>query len=199
MPLFPPAWALVSAALLVCSCGTFPLPKVYLLGDPVAEAPGITNEAGLPDIELMTVSVPDYLDSTDIIRRTTPNQVITSETGRWGERVSLGITDALAADLARQLPGVVIEYRGAQGAPYRLEVEVQRFEIGADGSCTVTARWRLTSKGVKTLSASEQGSFTEAASPGSDAAAAQAMTSLIDQLSRQIALTIRASLPLHTR
>jgi hypothetical protein len=57
--------ALASAALLPWGCGTFPLPRVYVLGDPGASAPGIKDEAGLPHIELKTVTVPDCLDTTD--------------------------------------------------------------------------------------------------------------------------------------
>ncbi len=193
-----PAWVLAGATLLLCSCGSFPLPKVYLLGDAGAPTPGVTDEGGfeggLPDIGLMTVMVPDYLDTTDIIRRTAVNQVITSENGRWGERLSLGITDALAADLARRLPDVVIENQSAQESPRRLKVEVERFEIADDGRCSITARWQVSSVAGKPLSNKEQGSFILAASSGSDAAAALAMTELIDQLAGQVALTVQASL-----
>jgi uncharacterized lipoprotein YmbA len=143
----------------------------------------------------MTVTVPDYLDSTDIIRRTASNEVITSENGRWGERVSLGITDALAADLARRLPKVVIENRSTLESPRRLIVDVARFEIGDDGRCIVAARWRIISADGKPLSNNALGTFTGLASSGSDAAAAAAMTALIDQLAGQIALTVEASLP----
>lgn len=189
-----PAWVLAGATLLLCSCGSFPLPKVYLLGDAGAPTPGVTDEGRLPDIGLMTVMVPDYLDTTDIIRRTAVNQVITSENGRWGERLSLGITDALAADLARRLPDVVIENQSAQESPRRLKVEVERFEIADDGRCSITARWQVSSVAGKPLSNKEQGSFILAASSGSDAAAALAMTELIDQLAGQVALTVQASL-----
>lgn len=189
-----PEWALVGATLLLCGCGSFPLPKVYLLGDAVAPAPGVLNQGGLSEIGLMTVMVPDYLDSTDIIRRTAANQVISSENGRWGERISLGITDALAADLARRLPDVVIESQSAQESPRRLKVEVERFEIAEDGRCSITARWQVISTDGKILSNKEQGSFVLAASSGSDAAAARAMTALIDQLAGQVALTVQASL-----
>jgi uncharacterized lipoprotein YmbA len=164
-----------------------------VLGEPGKSTPGLTDEAGLPHIELKTVTAPDYLDTTDIVRRTASNEVIDSATGRWGERLSLGVTRALAADLARKLPNIVIESRGAYEPSRRLLVDVQRFEIGEDGHCTLAARWRVTSADGKVSSASEQGTFTETMNSTTDAAAALAMTSAIDQLASQIAVTLRTA------
>jgi uncharacterized lipoprotein YmbA len=182
--------ALASATLLLWGCGTFPLPKVYILGDPARSAPGVIDETGLPHLELKTVTVPDYLDTTDILRRSASNEVVTSPAGRWGERVSLGITHALAIDLAARLPNIVIESRGAYEPARRLLVDVERFEIGADGRCTLTARWRITTADSKVAANSEQGSFIVAATATSDAAVTLAMTSAIDQLAARIAVTV---------
>ncbi len=191
--LFKRSWAAASATLLLCSCGTFPLPRVYILGEPSAATPRIADEGGLPHIELMTVTVPDYVDTTDIVRRSGANEVITSSTGQWGERVSLGVTRALAIDLARQLPDVVIESREVYTPARRLLVDIERFEIDEDGRCTLTARWRVTSLDDKVQSNSEQGTFIEAATSKTDAAAAMAMTRAVDQLATQIAATVQAA------
>ncbi len=181
--------ALASAALLLWGCGTFPLPKVYILGEQTRPMPGVNDETGLPHLELKTVTVPDYLDTTDILRRSGSNQVMTSTTGRWGERLSIEITRALAIDLAARLPNVVIESRGAYEPARRLLVDVERFEIAEDGRCTLAARWRITTPDSKVPSDSEQGAFIVAATSTSDAAAALAMTSAIDQLAGQISVT----------
>ncbi len=191
--LFGRGVALATTTFLLWGCGTFPLPRVYVLGEPSQATPGIADEAGLPHIELKTVTVPDYLDTTDILRRSATNEVIASAVGRWGERVSSGITRALAIDLARRLPKVVIESQGAYEPSLRLLVDVERFEIGEDGRCTLTARWRLTASGDKVQSNSERGTFVEATTSRTDAAAALAMTSAIDQLARQIAVTVQAA------
>ncbi len=185
--------AIASATLLLWGCGTFPLPRTYVLGQPTAADPGVVDEAGLPHIELKTVTVPDYLDTTDILRRGASNEVVTSPTGRWGERVSLGVTRALAVDLARRVPDVVIESRGVYEPSRRLLVDVERFEIGEDGRCTLVARWRVTTATAKVAANSERGTFVEATTSKTDAAVALAMTSVIDQLATQIAVTVEAS------
>ncbi len=190
---FRRALATAAATLHLAACGTFPLPRVYVLGDSGRPTPGVADEAGLPHIELKTVTVPDFLDTTDIVRRSGANETIASTTGQWGERVSLGVTHALAADLARRMPNFVIESRGAYEPARRLLVEVQRFEIGEDGLCTLTARWRIASADDKVRSNSEQGTFVVETTSKSDAAAASAMTSAIDQLAGQIAVTVQAA------
>ena len=187
------AAAIGAATLLLSGCGTFVLPKVYVLGDAGPPAPGVSNEARKPDIELKTVTVPDDLDSTDIIRLKAGNELVTSDKGRWGERLSIGITHALAGDLTRRLPNVLIETRGSYEPSRRLLVDVERFEVGANGSCTLTARWRLTGADGKAPPDSERGTVVQTATSGSDAAVAVAMTSAIDQLAAQIAITVQTS------
>jgi uncharacterized lipoprotein YmbA len=187
---FAHRFALAGAALVLSGCGTFPLPKVYILGDPAQAIPGVTDEAGLRHLELKTVTVPDYLDTTDIQRRSASNQVISSATGRWGERVSIGITHALAIDLAARLPNVVIESRGAYEPARRLLVDVERFEIGEDGRCILTARWRLATADNTVASSSERATFIITAPSATDAAVTLGMTSAIDQLAERIAVTL---------
>ncbi len=187
---FRHGFAPVAATLLLCSCGTFPLPKVYVLGDEGQPTPGVKYEAGLPHLDLKTVTVPDYLDTTDLTRRSLTNEVMTSTTGRWGERVSIGITRALAVDLARRLPNVVIESRGAYEPARRLLVDVERFEISETGLCTLTARWRIITRDNKVASTSEEGTFIVTATSSTDAAVSSAMTSAIDQLAGRIAVTV---------
>jgi len=186
---------LAGAMLMLWGCGTFPLPKVYILGDEAQPTPGVVDEAGLAHLDVKTVTVPDYLDTTDLLRRSASNQVVTSTTGRWGERVSIGITRALRTDLAARLPNVVIESRGAYEPARRLLVDVERFEIGEDGRCTLTARWRITTADNKVASNSEQGTFIVAAAAGTDAAVSVAMTLAIDQLAARIAVTVAAPSP----
>jgi uncharacterized lipoprotein YmbA len=91
------------------------------------------------------------------------------------------------------LPHTVIESRGAYEPSRRLFVDVERFEIGKDGRCTLTARWRVTASGAKDQPNSERGTFIETSTAKTDAAEALALTAAIDQLAGQIALTLQAS------
>jgi uncharacterized lipoprotein YmbA len=180
----------MAGSLLLCGCGTFPLPRVYMLGAEPRSAPGLRDETGLPRLELKTVTVPDYLDTTDLVRLTAANEVVASTTGRWADRVSIGITHALATDLATRLPNVVIESGAEDESAGRILVNVERFDIGEDGRCTLTARWRIATHDDKIPSTSEEGTFVVAAGSTKDAAVSLAMSAAIDQLSGRIAATV---------
>lgn len=186
------AW--MAAVLLLWGCGSYPLPKVYLLGDPAPAVGGVSSTNGLPVIEMKTVRVPDNLDTSDIVRLAGPNQVRASATGRWGERLSVAITQDLVATLSAQLPQAVIENRGAYEPTRRLLVAISRFDISVSGQCVLTARWRLTDAAGKVLSDSEEATFIEMAASGGDAAAAAAMTVALDHLGARMAVTVGAAL-----
>jgi uncharacterized lipoprotein YmbA len=183
-----------AALLILGGCGSYHLPKIYVLGEAAPATASVTVAGGAPIIELRPVQVPDYLDSTDIVRREGANQVVPSPGGRWGERLSVGITRDLVATLSRRLPGLTIETRGGYEPSRRLLVSVERFEIASDGRCALAARWRLTSADGKGLAPSEEGAFVEMASSGSDADAAAAMTRAVDALAGQIAVTLTRAL-----
>jgi hypothetical protein len=196
--LIPPFWrglTFAAATVLLAGCGSDSTLRTYVLGSPALPSIGVWSEAGLPVIELRAVSVPDYLDSSDIVRRVGPNEVAASPTGRWGERLSQGLTHALASALSRRLPKVVIAMTPPSGPTRRLFVDIERFDIGVDGQCLVTARWRITAGDGQTISQSEHGAFREAAASSDDPAVASAMTRAVDQLAEQIAATIELDPP----
>jgi uncharacterized lipoprotein YmbA len=145
-------------------------------------------------IEVKPVLVPDYLDVTDIVMRRGANQLVPSQTGRWGERLSVGITRALAADLRRRLPGYVITTAPLVERPSRqVLVEVEGFEPRADGSVVLAARWRVVAGSSGEPQAGERVSIVEKLSAPGDAGIAAAMTQAVDALAGHIVGGIRGS------
>jgi len=176
-------------ALCLAGCGSMPVRRTYVLGGPPPVI-GVRSERGVPVIELRAVSVPDYLDTTDILRRAGPNEVGASETGRWGERLSLGLADALVSALLPRLPGRIVTSRPVDNPARSITVEVESFDIAADGRCLLAARWRIADGGRGTTSAAEFGAFSEIATPPDDSSVAAAMTRAVDQLAERIAATL---------
>jgi uncharacterized lipoprotein YmbA len=197
MKYFPAMATLLTTAILLTGCAGSPLPRIYVLGVPAESDPGVVNESGRRVIELPTVALPDYLDSSDIVVRNGQNELIPSKTGRWGERLSIGITHALEVALARRLPGVLVTHTSMAGQPsVSLLVNVEAFDVHPDGRCVLTARWMLPDIGPgDTRQISQQGTFvTQAAAPAgalSDAAIVSAMAAAIDQLADRIASSWR--------
>ena len=89
-------------AITACSLSG-PPPAEYVLGAMPAATATTLSQTGLPVVEVNRIQLPDYLDTTDILERR-GNQLVPSPTGRWGERLSVGITRALTASLAARLP-----------------------------------------------------------------------------------------------
>jgi len=179
------AW-LVPMALVV-GCAGPPDPRSYVLGDPPEPLPATTDQSGRPVIRLLPVSVPDYLDTRDIQLRSGQNEVTASSTGRWAERLSVGVTHALTAALTAHLPGADIVADQPDVPPaQRITVDVQTFEIRPDGHCLLTVRWVVASGDGGRVLRWVRASFVEQATDTSDAAVAAAMSRAIDRLAAQI-------------
>jgi len=170
----------------LAGCGPHVIPRIFVIGDPSRPLPGVRSENGFGLIELKPVALPYYLDSTDILRRSGPNELTPSPSGQWGERLSLGLTDALAAALSQRLPKQVVTTRPAVTPAWRVQVEIERIDIGG-GFCVLTARWSILGQERAPLSAWGHATFSEAAATAEDAAVAAAMSRMVDQLAEQIA------------
>jgi len=104
-----------AVSLVLAACASSPPPRTFVLSAPAEPVAGVLNEAGRPIVELPTVALPDYLDSTDILLRDGRNELKPSPTARWGERLSVGITHALEVALTRRLPGVLVTHVAIPG------------------------------------------------------------------------------------
>lgn len=189
--------AVLMAALLagIVGCASLPPRKIYVLEN--------ANEAALeayavnaaPVLRLERVLVPDYLDTTDILTRTGGHDLHSSRTGQWGERLSLGITHALRADLAVRLPSQIVT--GSQSTDkgvHQILVNVDTFNVWADGHCVLTANWSLLEKDGRDAELTEHGAFKTPASSGgtaSDATVVAAMADAVSQLADGIASTVK--------
>jgi uncharacterized protein len=182
-------WLLPSLAplLLMVACASTPPPRLYVLGDPAEPAQAMKVQSGRPVVRLLPVTVPEYLDTREIMHRDRSNEVTASSTGLWAERLSVGVTDALAASLATHLPDVVIVTGQPDVPPSRqIMVDVQQFEIGADGRCLLTARWDYVSGNGGKVLRRESDSLVEQAAQAGDASVAAAMTRAINRLAMRI-------------
>lgn len=171
---------------------------VYSL-DGAIEVPAQTRPlAERPVIQLQRVLIPDYLDTNDITLRVGAHEIHESATGRFGERLSLGVTQALRSDLASRLPLYTITFAQPVDRPApQILVNVDAFEVWPSGHCVLVADWSILDADRRTPSAAGRGTFTTAAvgvSP-SDGAIVTAMADAVRQLADRIASTAAALSP----
>lgn len=165
------------------------------LGSVAEPTPGVRDDTGRKVIEVRPVLVPDHLDTTDILLRTGGNELKPSETGVWGERLSIGITQALAGALAQRLPSARVVARPPLATPaLQILVDVTALQARAGGDCALTAYWTIVrprTAGTPQIVDSAEGSFVTHADGTGDAAIVAAINAAIDQLADRIAAGAR--------
>jgi uncharacterized protein len=193
------AIALAASMVMVAGCISHrERQRVYTLGA-AADAPSNT-EAGLrrPELQLQRVLVPDYLDTTDLVLRVGVHEIRESSTGRFGERLSLGITHGLRSDLAARLPLDTISLaQPAEKSARQILVTVEAFDVWQNGRCVLTANWSIVGADRAGLPTADKGTFVTASAGGdisNDAAIVSSMAEAVRQLADRIASTIK-SLP----
>ena len=196
-----PTWLVLHAARLALlggatfalgACGPSAAPAVYVLGAAPAAVVAATPQVGLPVVEVKSVGLPDYLDNTDLLVRHGGGQVVASQAGRWGERLSAGFTRALAAALAARLPDMAVIVTPPVGRPVRqVLVDVESFEARGDGEVVLVARWSVMDGSAREILVSERVSLVEPVTSSSDAAVVTAMTRVTEQLAGRIATRLQ--------
>ncbi|HTV98330.1 MAG TPA: PqiC family protein [Steroidobacteraceae bacterium] len=171
---------------------------IYTL-DGAVDAPAQEGtDAQRPVMQLERVLVPDYLDTTDIVLRLGTHEIHESATGRFGERLSLGVTRALRSDLALRLPRYIIALSGYDGTRARqILVNVDAFDVWPTGRCVLVADWSILEADRRTVLSAGRGTFTTAAGGVNppDGAIVAAMADAVRQLADRIASSARALPP----
>jgi uncharacterized lipoprotein YmbA len=182
----------VALMAMLAGCAASPVPNTYVLNEPPEGSTGaIAAAAGAQILRLERVLVPGYLDTTDIQWRVGSHRLQSSSTGRWGERLSAGITHALRADLAARLPALNV-VQGAENAPSALQVriDVDDFDVWLDGHCLLIANWAILAHGGKAVLLSGRGTFAAPSMPNSspgDAAIVGGMSAALAELAARVA------------
>ena len=139
-----PRWfpAGVLAALLAgCSAPPLTLYTLAAPASPAATQPSLGTKPLV--IEIARLSVPDELDSQDIVVRD-GSILQRSSSGRWASRFSLGATDRLTARLAATRPAALITDRQQSEPPtYRIVINLGRLDVDTAGHATLEADWLI--------------------------------------------------------
>ena len=182
-------------ALHAASCAS-PSLTFYALG---ASAPQTTGEPrpvalrAMPTvIELTRVTLPDYLDTQDILVRR-GSVLDSSHTGRWASRLSLGSTELLAARLSQARPDALVTDQPQTSTPtYRLVVNISRLDIAAGpassptGTGTLEADWLIVPRDAARPTLRDRVRLAVAGPVGSDQDVVSLETMLLSRLADAI-------------
>lgn len=189
---------LVLAALILTAAGCVSAREhrhIFSLDDAVEAPTQVGVVAERPVMQLQRVLIPDYLDTNDILLRMGAHEIHESTTGRFGERLSLGITHALRSDLASRLPLYTIALAQSAGGPARqILVNVDAFDVWPSGRCVLVADWTILDTDRRASLSVDRGTFATAATGGhpGDGIIVSAMADAVRQLADHIAATVEA-------
>lgn len=130
--------------LLLGACSASPGIESIALGttrsSPVEPSP---VQVSMPILEVARVSLPDWLDSTDIVLGTRGGALDISRSAKWAERLSVGASRILSSDIRERFILVTV-YEAPAPAPADYRFITQIDKLGCDGRlCSVEARWAV--------------------------------------------------------
>ena len=177
------------AAVLVLALGGCAAPALrsYVLATPPATAAPVE---ALPAqvIEVRPVLLPDHLDSTGILRRVGPSELVASRNGRWSDRLSVAIRLALAADLQAALPRTVVVTHAPLGPAFRrVDLTVTAFDLDASGTLALDAQWAIERVPPRFVPVQRRVRLVATGVPAGDAPQVAAMSTLLQRLAAGIA------------
>src|SRR5271156_2369899 len=193
---WPPLLGLILALGAASGCSlTSPRPdptKYFVLTalPPPAAPP---SQANPPVIGLGPVNLPSYLDHSEIVTRSGPNEIDLSDIDRWAGQLDLNFKNVLAHDLG-ELTGAdqVVQFPWYSSADfdYKVEVSVSRFDADKIGNTMLNARWIIREgQGTRVLMARET-SLSQQAGGTSTAGEVAALSNDLGGLSQAIASAI---------
>jgi len=155
-------------ALLVAGCQS-PPSRLYLLSSipatPQPQAAAAASGSSRPaparahangPVIGVAVSVPEYLDRTDIMERTSANELKPNYDAQWGENLAVTASRTLSDNLATLLPSddiMMLPSRSRRRFDYQVNLDLTRFESDPQGVSTLAGRWSISdAEGVEKAS-----------------------------------------------
>lgn len=143
--------AAIMALILVTGsvgCGHSKPARFYLL-TPMKKTEDRPKPVPRPNLVIGVgpIRFPEYLDRPQMVRRLDDNRVELAEYDRWAEPLAENFQRVLCENLATLLGTPNIEktpFRPEVAIDLRVAIEVLRFDVTADGSTNLVARYALT-------------------------------------------------------
>jgi uncharacterized lipoprotein YmbA len=134
-------------ALLVAACASAPIHYYTLVpasGDTATAMPTAAPASPRLQFELSRVGVPAQVDQPQLVVREGAQRVALLDGDRWIAPLGDEVRAALAADLARELPGQDVTGLAAGGkAVLRIKVDLRRFDSFPGAYALIEAAWTL--------------------------------------------------------
>jgi uncharacterized lipoprotein YmbA len=193
-------WVLLAVLpLVVAGCGTSKPSQLYLLRPLRASEVGVPTTADKVALSVLIgpVTLPAYLDRTQVVTLAGDHELVSDEFIRWAEPLQENFSRVLVENLSLLLntPEVyAFDRRGSTPVDFQIIIDVTRFDTVAQGDAYLTAFWRVVGKGSKAPIIKRKSVFHTAASSAGITQILDAQNQTLTEFSRELAAAIQ-SLP----
>jgi uncharacterized lipoprotein YmbA len=188
----------ILTSLVLVACGSSPPVRYYALA-PMSTEP--RQEANDPVVlGLGPLSMPEYLNRSQIVTRGAGAEMNVDEYSRWAEPLGPALHRIVSTDVDNLLDGVVVvafPYDSMIRAQvnYRVLGEVSRFDADQSGQVILEVLWGVSEVGADVVVAPHRSHYkAQAASAGNPATMAEAMNEALLLFSQDIASKLDAVL-----
>jgi uncharacterized lipoprotein YmbA len=189
------SYLVAGAVLVIAGCGTSPEPAYYALSPSVGQASG-QAPAGIKTIQLRRPGLAGYLDRPEIVRRLVDSRLGVAANERWGEPLNVMIGRVVAQDMAQRLGGIsVFTEDGAitADADATVEIDIQKFEMDGGGSVQLVAQLAIERGTSHAATGAKVIRLSARPEVGTTSGMVQAMSTLLGQMSDQVAAAVRGT------
>jgi uncharacterized lipoprotein YmbA len=189
---------LASAAILVSGClGRSPSPSFYAL-TPVQDQVFSRRSSPVqnPVIGIGPVKLADYLDESQIVTRTSDNQLVKAEFNRWVGSFKNNFMNVLADNLGSLLSTdriYLYPWRLSVPMDYQVTVDVVRCDGRLGDAAWLEARWSIFGGPEKKLLKTMRSNISETVSGPDYADLVAAQSRAVAKLSQEIATAIQGA------
>jgi uncharacterized lipoprotein YmbA len=140
----------------------------------------------------VTITLPEYLDRTEIVRRVGVNELTWDHDAQWGEDLSVDATRVIVEDLEAKLPSfdvVMLPSRARRAMEYEVDVDLTRFDSDADSKVIAKGWWTIADADGREVASGRVSQEDQASRADYDAAVAS-MSRILFRLSAEIATAV---------
>ncbi|MBO6807401.1 membrane integrity-associated transporter subunit PqiC [Thalassospira sp.] len=180
---------LVAPVLVACASPS--VPDQYYLLSPMVQPVSASGSSSV--IGVGPVTIPSYLDRSTIVTRSAANRPEVNSGYRWAEPLGENINRVVMDNLDRS--GVasrleVFPWTSRDQVDWQVVVDIDQFERQADGNVILTARWKLVHFQSGEIVAAAKYNKVSTPNDATIEGTVIAMSSLLADLTREIATRI---------
>jgi uncharacterized lipoprotein YmbA len=176
-------------------CSGTSKPSTFYLLKPIPEPESSSLHQGGPVLEIGPITIPAYLDRTQIATTADGQKLYMDQFNRWAEPLKNSLERVLAENMAILLntANVYIHpQRHEIATDYQIEIAISRFAADADGTAVLVAYWSVMDNDGRAIMPRKRSLIIEPAASGDMDAIVLAQNKTLQQLSRDITDAIQS-------